>query len=97
MPKDGSDVEVFDARVYTELNWTPVSARLACENSRFSWLLAARKVSSGETSDDGRTYWWRKICPESGQELWLVDIIVILFYLLFTNDRQTTKGHKGNM
>ena len=34
------------------------------------------------------TYWWRKICPESGQELWLVDIVVILFYLLFTNDRQ---------
>ena len=31
-----------------------------------------------------------KICPESGQEPWLVDMVVILFYLLFTNDRQKT-------
>ena len=42
-------------------------------------------------------YWWRKICPESGRELWLGDIAVILFYLMFTNDRQKTKGHKGQM
>jgi len=29
-----------------------------------------------------------KICPEFGQELWLVDIVVILFYLLIMQDRQ---------
>ena len=39
-------------------------------------------------------YWWHKICPESGQELWLVHIVIILFYLLSRNDRQNTKGHK---
>ena len=33
-------------------------------------------------------YWWRKICPESGQKRWLVDGVVTLFWLLFTNDRQ---------
>ena len=24
-------------------------------------------------------YWWRKICPESGQKRWLVDRVVTLF------------------
>ena len=24
-------------------------------------------------------YWWRKICPESGQKRWLVDGVVTLF------------------
>ena len=28
MPKDGSDLEDFNARVSTELNWIPVSSRL---------------------------------------------------------------------
>ena len=39
-------------------------------------------------------YWWRKICPESGQELWLVDIIVILFYLMFSTDRKKKKNKR---
>ena len=42
-------------------------------------------------------YWWRKICPESSQKSWLVDGVVTLFKLLLTNDRQKTKGHKGQM
>ena len=24
-------------------------------------------------------YWWRKVCPERSQELWLVDAVIILF------------------
>ena len=43
------------------------------------------------------SHWWRKICPESGQKGWLVNGAVTLFWLLFTNDRQKTKGHKGQM
>ena len=42
-------------------------------------------------------YWWRKICLETCQELWLVNLVVILFYLLFTNERQKTKCHKVQM
>ena len=42
-------------------------------------------------------YWWRKICLETCQELWLVNLVVILFYLLFTNERRKTKCHKGQM
>ena len=52
---------------------------------RRQWRFARRNVCDWATEIP---YWWRKICPESGQELWLVDIVVILFYLLFTNDRQ---------
>ena len=26
-----------------------------------------------------RDVWWRKICPESGRVLWLIDVVVILF------------------
>ena len=37
-------------------------------------------------------YRWHKICPESGQELWLVDVVVILFYLLL---RMTDKRQKA--
>ena len=36
-------------------------------------------------------------CPESGQGLLLENIVVTLFYLLFTNDKQKTKGHKGQV
>ena len=45
-------------------------------------------------------YWWCKICPKSGQKRLLVDGVVTLFQLLFTNDsldRQKTKGHRGQM
>ena len=31
--------------------------------------------------------------PESGQELWLIDVVIILC----TNDKQTTKGRKDQM
>ena len=34
--------------------------------------------------------------PESGQELWLIDE-ASNFNKLFTNDKQTTKGRKGQM
>ena len=30
---------------------------------------------------------------ESGQELWLIDVVIILY----TNDKQTTKARKGQM
>ena len=55
---------------------------LACEYSRFSLLLATKDVWRRRKSATQRQkfkYWWRKICPESGQELWLVDVVVILF------------------
>ena len=42
-------------------------------------------------------YWRCKICPESSQKCCLVDRVVTLFHLLFTNDRQKTKGHEGQM
>ena len=38
--------------------------------------------------------WWCKICLQSVQELWLVDVVFILFKLSFTSDRQNTKGYK---
>ena len=28
-------------------------------------------------------HWWCKLCPESGQEFWLVDVVAILFQLQF--------------
>ena len=56
---------------------------LACENIRFSSLFAAGDVSRGGTrvrdSAAEIPYWWRKICPESGQKSWLVDGVVTLF------------------
>ena len=64
-----------------------VRKTLSYKYSRSSLLLAARGATE-------IPYWWCKNCRESGQELWLVDVVVILFYLLFTNDRQKTKGHK---
>ena len=57
---------------------------------RFTW----RNVCDSATEIP---YWWRKICPESSQKHWLVDGVVTLFELLFSNDRQKTKGHKGRM
>ena len=63
------------------------------------WGRFARRNLCDSATDN--PYWWRKICPESGQELWLVDIVVILFYpwggwfyLLFTSDRKKTKATK---
>ena len=61
-----------------------------CQGRFTSW----RNVCDSVTETP---YWWRKICLESCQELWLVNVAVILFYLLFTNDRQKTKCHKGQM
>ena len=74
-----------------------VGVKVACEYSRFSLLLAVftrRNVCATATE---MPYWWRKICPESGQELWLVDIVVILFYLLSRIPDKRKKGHKGRM
>ena len=33
-------------------------------------------------------YWWCKICPESGQELWMVNVVVTLF-LAIVNEWHT--------
>ena len=66
-------------------------AIIACEYSCFSLFLTARDVSPGGTSAPQRQNFHTyscKICPEFGQELWLVDIVVILFYLLIMHDRQ---------
>ena len=53
---------------------------------------ARRKVCASATEIP---CWWRKNCPDSGQELWLVEIVVTLFYMLFTNDRQRQKVTKA--
>ena len=66
-------------------------AIVACEYSCFSLFLTARDVLSRGTSAPQRQNFHMyscKICPEFGQELWLVDIVVILFYLLIMHDRQ---------
>ena len=48
------------------------------------FLLALRRWGrfAGRNVCDSATeipYWWRKICPESGQKRWLVDGVVTLF------------------
>ena len=55
---------------------TTVITSLACENIRLSSLFATEDVSRGGTSAFQRQkipYWWRKICPESGEKRWMVD------------------------
>ena len=59
------------------------------------WGCFARK--NGCNSVIEIPYWWCKICLESSQKPWLVDRVSTLFKLLFTNDGQKTKGHKGQM
>ena len=39
------------------------------------FLLAPRRLVRFARRD----VWWRKICPESGRVLWLIDVVVILF------------------
>ena len=73
---------------------------VACENSHFSLLFAAGGSFATNNVCDSATdipYWWRKICPEAGQKRWLDDGVVTLFQLLSRNDRQKTKGYKGQM
>ena len=48
---------------------------------------------AGETSTTEISHWWRTMYLESGQELWLIDIVI----MLCTNDKQTTKGRKGQV
>ena len=38
-------------------------------------------------------YWWSKICPESGQELWLVNVVITLFM----NDKQKTNVSRSKV
>ena len=76
--------------------WTGISLR------KHPFLLALRRWGRFARRNvcDSATeipYWWRKICPESGRKPGLVDGVVTLFYLLFFNDRQKTKGHKSKM
>ena len=55
---------------------------IAFENRRFSSLIAAGGRFARRNVCDSATeipYWWRKICPESGQKRWLVDGVVTLF------------------
>ena len=66
----------------------------------FSSLIAAERRFARRNVCDSTTkipYWWRKICSEFGRKRWLDDGVVTLFWLLFTNDRQNTKGYKGQM
>ena len=42
-------------------------------------------------------FWWRKICPESGQKPWLVYGVVTLFYLLFTNDKSLIRDPRSSL
>ena len=37
------------------------------------------------------------LCPKSGQELWLVDVVVLLIQLLFANYRQKPNGHNDQV
>ena len=72
---------------------------VACENSHLSLLFASRNVLPEGMSvsqlqrfhtDDIKMF----ICLESGQELWLVNIVVILIVLaMFTKDRQKTNDY----
>ena len=47
--------------------WRPIDTRFP------ALIVAYVNLSQTEIS-----YWWRKICPESGQELWLVHAVVPL-------------------
>ena len=48
-------------------------------SSRFFLFLASKDVSPDVCDSSIEIpYWWCKICPESGQEIWLVDVVVIL-------------------
>ena len=50
---------------------------VACEFSRLSLLLGAKDVRRNVCdSAKGISYWRRKICPEFGLKLWLVDVVV---------------------
>lgn len=63
------------------------------------WLLAPcfwGCYNAGETSIcpsvTENPYWWCKICPESSQELWLVNIVIIIYCLSYCCEWQTLKA-----
>ena len=66
---------------------------IACEYSCSSLHFTANEILSRGMSE---TQWQKfrtddlKICLESGQELWLINVVVKLFYILLTNDRKKT-------
>ena len=70
---------------------------VACEYSRFSQLLTTWDVlPEGISVTQQQKFYTDEVKSVlNGQELCLVDIVVILFYLLLRSDRQKTKGHKG--
>ena len=71
-----------------------------CWNTAISPHSLMRGMFHGKGVSSSMTempYWWHKICPESGQELSLVKVLFLFFLLLFTNYRQNTKDHKGQM
>ena len=65
---------------YLKLNFCMSDASLWKHSFLFAvrrWgRFARRKVYDSTTEIP---YWWRKICPESGQKRWLVDGVVTLF------------------
>ena len=76
------------------------SSRARCRlwiYSCFSLLFTTQDVLPREVCNSVTEipYWWHKISPKSGKKLWLVDVVVISFYLLFI--KWQTKGHKGQM
>ena len=73
---------------------TVVRFFLACEYSRFSLPLAAKDVSPGGTSATQRQKFHTDVVKSVLNLVRLVDVVVILFYLLFElNDTQKTSGH----
>ena len=48
---------------------------------------------AGETSTIEISHWWRTMYLESDQELQLIDVLI----MFCTNDKQATKGRKGQM
>ena len=73
---------------------------MSCECSHLSLLPTVKDVLQERClllSDRNSMYRWGKICPESGQELWLVHMVVNLFKLLFStlDKRQMVTKLKG--
>ena len=59
---------------------------IACENRRFSSLIAAGGRFARRNVCDSATeipYWWRKISPESGHQRWLDNRVVTLVWHCF--------------
>ena len=84
-------------RVLQQGNWVQLIKKaciwfwITCESMRFSFTLrrwgsfARRNVCDSATKIP---YWWRKICPESGQKRWLVEKIILHNYTRITPEKK---------